>query len=81
MRPLPVDGIRMHVQCNDGTAMRYHEMPMQTVYAKTLGELIEEDRNVLCLEADLAKASGTIPDISDKLSRAFHRRGRFARRT
>ena len=46
--------------------MRYHEMPMQTVYAKTLGELIEEDSNVLCLEADLAKASGTIPEISEK---------------
>jgi len=38
---------------------------MQAVYAKTLGELIEENPNVLCLEADLAKASGTIPEISD----------------
>ena len=46
--------------------MRYHEMPMQTVYAKMLGELIEDDGNVLCLEADLAKASGTIPEISEK---------------
>lgn len=46
--------------------MKHHELPMQTVYAKTLGELIEADRNVLCLEADLAKASGTIPEISEK---------------
>ncbi len=46
--------------------MRHHELPMQTVYAQTLGELIEADPNVLCLEADLAKASGTIPYVSDK---------------
>ena len=45
--------------------MRHHEMTMQAVYAKTLGELIEEDPNVLCLEADLATASGTLPHISD----------------
>jgi len=45
--------------------MRHHELTMQAVYAKTLGELIEADPNVLCLEADLAKASGTIPYISD----------------
>ena len=46
--------------------MRYHEMPMQTVYAKTLGELIEEDSNVLCLEADLGEGPVTIPEISEK---------------
>jgi transketolase len=46
--------------------MRHHELTMQTVYAQTLGELIEADRNVLCLEADLAKAAGTIPYISEK---------------
>ena len=57
--------------------MRHHELTMQAVYAKTLGELIEADPNVLCLEADLAKASGTIPHISDKLPRPLHRRGRF----
>jgi transketolase len=44
----------------------YHEMAMQAVYAQTLGELIEENPEILCLEADLAKASGTIPEISDK---------------
>ena len=55
----------------------YHEMAMQAVYAKTLGELIEEDPNVLCLEADLAKASGTIPEISEHPPPALHRRGRF----
>lgn len=51
--------------------MPYHEMPMQSVYAKTLGELIEADPNVLCLEADLAKASGTIPELSDRYPRHF----------
>ena len=45
--------------------MRHHELTMQAVYAMTLGELIEADPNVLCLEADLAKASGTIPHISE----------------
>lgn len=49
----------------------YHEMPMQAVYAKTLGQLINENPNVLCLEADLAKASGTIPEISDNYGRHF----------
>jgi transketolase len=51
--------------------MLYHELPMQTVYAKTLGELIEEDGNVLCLEADLAKASGTVPEISENYPKNF----------
>jgi transketolase len=46
-------------------------MPMQAVYGATLGELIEEDPNVLCLEADLAKASGTMPAISDRYARHF----------
>ena len=49
----------------------YHEMAMQAVYARTLSELIEEDPNVLCLEADLAKASGTIPEISSTHPRHF----------
>lgn len=46
--------------------MNYHEMEMRAVYAKTLNELIEADGNVLCLEADLAKASGTMPEVSAK---------------
>lgn len=53
------------------THPKYHAMPMQAVYAKTLGQLIEENPNVLCLEADLAKASGTIPEISDNYARHF----------
>ena len=44
----------------------YHDMEMRVVYAQTLDELIEADPNVLCLEADLAKASGTIPEVSKR---------------
>jgi len=36
-----------------------HEMEMRAVYASTLSELIKENPNVMCLEADLGKASGT----------------------
>jgi transketolase len=51
--------------------MRYHEMTMQKVYATTLAELIEADRNVICLEADLALASGTIPVVSQRFPANF----------
>jgi transketolase len=51
--------------------MRYHEMTMQKVYATTLAELIEADRNVICLEADLALASGTIPVVSERFPENF----------
>jgi transketolase len=51
--------------------MQYHEMDMQTVYAKTLVELMAEDPRVICLEADLAKASGTIPEVLDKCPERF----------
>ena len=40
-----------------------HEQEMRIVYAQVLNELIDEDRNVYCLEADLSKASGTHPTV------------------
>lgn len=46
--------------------MSWHEMEMRTVYAKTLNELIAENPNVISLEADLGKASGTFPEVSSK---------------
>ncbi len=46
--------------------MDYKNMEMRMVYAHTLNELIEENPNVLCLEADLAKASGTNPVVMEK---------------
>lgn len=43
--------------------MKLHEKEMRFVYAETLNELIEENPNVMCLEADLSKASGTNPTV------------------
>ena len=43
--------------------MKLHEKEMRAVYAETLNELIEENNNVMCLEADLSKASGTNPAV------------------
>lgn len=39
----------------------FHEMEMRFVYGETLNELIEQNPAVMCLEADLSKASGTNP--------------------
>jgi len=41
--------------------MPLHEKEMRQVYAETLVELIAENPNILVLEADLSKASGTPP--------------------
>lgn len=43
--------------------MKLHEKEMRAVYAETLNALIEENNNVMCLEADLSKASGTNPAV------------------
>jgi transketolase len=43
--------------------MELHEKEMRAVYAETLNELIDENPNVLCVEADLSKASGTNPRV------------------
>jgi transketolase len=42
------------------------DMEMRAVYSQVLCELIEKDPNVLCLEADLSKASGTNPQVAEK---------------
>jgi transketolase len=39
---------------------------MRFVYGETLNELIEQNPAVMCLEADLSKASGTNPTVSSK---------------
>lgn len=46
--------------------MALHDNEMRAVYADTLNELMDENPNVLCLEADLGKASGTFPKVKDK---------------
>ncbi len=51
--------------------MNWYEIPMNAVYGHTLNELIEENPNVMCLEADLSKASGTNPIVSAKNPRNF----------
>jgi transketolase len=51
--------------------MNYHEMEMRAVYAATLSELIVENPNVMCLEADLAKASGTFSVIKKNHPKNF----------
>jgi len=48
-----------------------HEQETRAVYAHTLNELMESDNRVFCLEADLSKASGTNPTVSEKHPRNF----------
>jgi len=47
------------------------DMEMRFVYGETLCELIEQDPNVMCLEADLSKASGTNPTVSARYPANF----------
>ncbi len=49
----------------------YHEMEMRVVYAQTLNELIERNPDVYCLEADLGKASATVPEVSKRHPRNY----------
>ncbi len=46
--------------------MNYHEMEMRAVYAGTLNGLMDENPHVICLEADLGKSSGTVPEVREK---------------
>ncbi|MCK4982618.1 MAG: transketolase family protein, partial [Victivallaceae bacterium] len=45
--------------------MKRYEKEMRAVYAETLNELIDENNNVMCVEADLSKATGTNPAVID----------------
>lgn len=47
-------------------AKDYHSMEMRFVYGETLCELIDQDPSVMCLEADLSKASGTNPHVAGR---------------
>ncbi|MGL4369468.1 MAG: transketolase family protein [Spirochaetota bacterium] len=51
--------------------MALHDNEMRAVYADTLIELMEKNPDILCLEADLGKASGTFPKIHDKFPGRF----------
>ncbi len=45
--------------------MSLHDKEMRAVYGETLNELIAENPRVMCLEADLSKASGTMPKVAE----------------
>jgi transketolase len=51
--------------------MALHDLEMRFVYGKTLCELIALNPNVMCLEADLSKASGTNPEVAEKYPANF----------
>jgi transketolase len=51
--------------------MNFHDMEMRGVYAKTLKEFMDKNPNVVCLEADLGKSSGTVPEIQEKHENRF----------
>jgi len=46
--------------------MALHDSEMRAVYGETLNELMDEDPDVVCLEADLSKASGTNPRVAER---------------
>ncbi len=46
--------------------MNWEDLEMRAVYGKTLCELIDENPEVMCLEADLGKASGTFNTVREQ---------------
>jgi transketolase len=55
--------------------MNLHENEMRAVYADTLLALMQENPKVVCLEADLGKANGTVPKIPDAYPDRFFNTG------
>jgi transketolase len=51
--------------------MKLHEKELRAVYTDTLIELMTENSNVVCLEADLGKTSGTVPRIREAFPHRF----------
>lgn len=52
-------------------ATELHDKEMRFVYGETLNELIAQNPNVVCLEADLSKASGTNPTVPNRHPKQF----------
>ena len=46
--------------------MALYDSQMRDVYGDTLNELMDENPDVVCVEADLSKASGTTPRVAEK---------------
>jgi transketolase len=51
--------------------MNLHEKELRTVYTDTIIELMTENSNVVCLEADLGKSSGTVPRVREAFPDRF----------
>jgi transketolase len=51
--------------------MNLHEKELRAVYTDTIIELMTENSNVVCLEADLGKSSGTVPRVGEAFPDRF----------
>lgn len=51
--------------------MELHDKSLRDVYVETLIELISNDKNIVCMEADLGKSTGTYPKIAEKFPNNF----------
>jgi transketolase len=51
--------------------MNLHDKELRAVYTDTIIELMTENSNVVCLEADLGKSSGTVPRVKEAFPDRF----------
>jgi transketolase len=51
--------------------MALHDNEMRAVYTETLIEIMKENPDVVCLEADLGRATGTFPKVRDAFPDRF----------
>ena len=51
--------------------MNLHDKELRAVYTETIIELMTENSNVVCLEADLGKSSGTVPRVREAFPDRF----------
>ena len=51
--------------------MDLHEQEMRVIYCDTLLDLMSKNENIICLEADLGKSTGTVPKIRDQFPQRF----------
>jgi transketolase len=51
--------------------MSLHQQELRMVYTDTLMELMKKNPAVVCLEADLGKATGTVPKLQDEFPGRF----------
>ena len=61
--PLVFRGVSAKICGMNTNTNSLHEQEMRLAYAHVLNELMDANRNVYCLEADLSKASGTNPTV------------------